>query len=223
MKLLRKREDGSITLEAAIVMPIFILFLIFLIFMIRFAITDIALNRAVSETAKQVSTQFYPVNKVVGTLTGQVEDVVTSNPNYIQMKDLTSTLQEEVEGQLIATFGPEGYELLIKGPAESAGAEAEAVLEGIIDDLIAEIESHLAPRILEPLVHFYLEDNQFVNKDNVEVLANTGEETYAIFPNPFREGEQYLLVTVAYDIEFPLINNTYRIKKQAYERVWLGS
>lgn len=55
MMKFKDKEEGSITLEAALVMPTFV----FLLFMIKFSLTDIALNRAATETAKQIATQVY--------------------------------------------------------------------------------------------------------------------------------------------------------------------
>src|SRR5690625_1189648 len=63
-----KNERGSVTLEAAVVMPFFILFVVFLIFMIRFALIDIAINQAAGETAKNVATQVYPAKRLVDTV-----------------------------------------------------------------------------------------------------------------------------------------------------------
>lgn len=55
MMKFKDKEEGSITLEAALVMPTFV----FLLFMIKFALTNIALNRVAAETAKQIATQVH--------------------------------------------------------------------------------------------------------------------------------------------------------------------
>lgn len=57
----KDKEEGSITLEAALVMPIFVFFVVFLMFMIKFSLTDIVLNRAATETVKQMATQASPI------------------------------------------------------------------------------------------------------------------------------------------------------------------
>ncbi|WP_280772019.1 TadE/TadG family type IV pilus assembly protein [Salipaludibacillus daqingensis] len=56
-----RKEDGSLTLEAALVMPVFLLFTVFLATMIRISIADMALKQAVSESTEIIATHAYPV------------------------------------------------------------------------------------------------------------------------------------------------------------------
>ncbi|KMK78251.1 TadE/TadG family type IV pilus assembly protein [Alkalihalobacillus pseudalcaliphilus] len=56
----RRSEDGSLTLEAAMVLPVFLLFTVFLAMMIRISVADMALKQAVSETTQIVATHAYP-------------------------------------------------------------------------------------------------------------------------------------------------------------------
>ncbi|WP_162880663.1 TadE/TadG family type IV pilus assembly protein [Paraliobacillus sediminis] len=106
MKLLRRKEDGSITLEAAVFMPFFILFLVFLLYMIKFALTDIALNRATSETAKQIATQVYPLqvtrDAVENVVTDKYEEITADlgdNKALIE-NELTASLTADLIGKL---------------------------------------------------------------------------------------------------------------------------
>lgn len=106
MKLLRRKEDGSITLEAAVFMPFFILFLVFLLYMIKFALIDIALNRATSETAKQIATQVYPLqvtrDAVENVVTDKYEEITADlgdNKALIE-NELTASLTADLIGKL---------------------------------------------------------------------------------------------------------------------------
>lgn len=56
----RSSEDGSLTLEAAMVMPVFLLFVVFLATIIRISIADMALTKAANETAEVISAHVYP-------------------------------------------------------------------------------------------------------------------------------------------------------------------
>lgn len=56
------REEGSITLEAALTLPFFLTFILALVTIVQVAITEIALQAAVSETAKQVAHHYEPVH-----------------------------------------------------------------------------------------------------------------------------------------------------------------
>lgn len=54
--------DGGVTLETALVMPVFLLFVFFLIFMIQTAVISMALHGALSQTARQSASSWYPIS-----------------------------------------------------------------------------------------------------------------------------------------------------------------
>src|SRR5690554_6513253 len=56
----KKSEDGSLTLEAAMVMPFFLLFVVFLATIIRVSVADMALRTAVNDTAEIIAAHVYP-------------------------------------------------------------------------------------------------------------------------------------------------------------------
>jgi len=58
----RTNEKGSITLEAALVLPLFLAFVLCLITIIRLTIVQMSLQNATSEMTKQVATHVYPVS-----------------------------------------------------------------------------------------------------------------------------------------------------------------
>jgi len=60
LKRFRRCEDGSLTLEAAMVMPFFLLFIVFMATIIRISIVDMALKKAASETAEVIAAHVYP-------------------------------------------------------------------------------------------------------------------------------------------------------------------
>jgi len=55
------RTAGSVTLETALVMPMFLLLIVFLGFMIRTAVISMALHGALSQTARQAASAWYPI------------------------------------------------------------------------------------------------------------------------------------------------------------------
>lgn len=57
-----EREGGSITLEAALALPFFLTMILALMATVQVAITEIALQTAVSETAKQIAHHYEPVH-----------------------------------------------------------------------------------------------------------------------------------------------------------------
>ena len=84
-----KSENGSITLEAALVLPFFMLFIVFMASIIRISVAEIALNKSVSETAQIISTHAYPAT----ILSDQVENLASDklsgiSTNIISLEDV---------------------------------------------------------------------------------------------------------------------------------------
>ncbi|MCD9024029.1 TadE family protein [Cohnella silvisoli] len=53
---------GGVTLETALVMPIFLMFVFFLIFIVQTAVISMALHGALSQTARQAASAWYPIS-----------------------------------------------------------------------------------------------------------------------------------------------------------------
>ncbi|MCL7748016.1 TadE/TadG family type IV pilus assembly protein [Halalkalibacter alkaliphilus] len=204
----RKKEDGGITLEAAIFMPIFIMFLVFLLFMIRFALTDIALNKAVSETAKQIALQSYPIHRVIDTGGKMATEALNKSDHYQQIKDDMGKNKDQIENELINTLGEDGYNQLIADPLAKARDDA-------IDGVTAQF--------LETIVQGYLAD---ADRMNLIDASSVSVVSPIKFPNLLNEdGNKFILITAEYRLVLPIpfLNREYTLQKQAYERVWLGS
>ncbi|MBO9596901.1 MAG: hypothetical protein J7559_03630 [Cohnella sp.] len=58
-------DRGGVTLEAAMLMPVFLLLVFFLIFMVQTAITSMALQGVLSQTVRQAAGAWYPVSLVI--------------------------------------------------------------------------------------------------------------------------------------------------------------
>ncbi|MGN8645408.1 TadE/TadG family type IV pilus assembly protein [Gracilibacillus sp. HCP3S3_G5_1] len=198
MKRFVRKEDGSITLEAALVMPFFILFLVFLMYMIKFALVEIAINRATSEATKQVATQLYPAEVVV-------DEVHTAASGTDIYQDLVPGIQENIElieESVKETLGEENYNT-IKGRAGAVLDEASAA-------------------VFTSVVNMYLEKEEemnIVDRDNVKV-------TSAVLPNIFSSsGNKYVEITTQYELDLPIpfIDEPFIIEKHSKERAWVGS
>jgi hypothetical protein len=55
-------KGGGVTLETALVMPIFLMFIFFLIFIVKTAVISMALHGALSQTARQAASAWYPIS-----------------------------------------------------------------------------------------------------------------------------------------------------------------
>ncbi len=65
---LHGEDKGSIVLEAAMVLPIFLFVAIFLVYIVQMTLLSTALNNVASDTAKYVSTHMYPVKTATQTV-----------------------------------------------------------------------------------------------------------------------------------------------------------
>lgn len=124
----KRKVTGSIVLEAAIILPIFLCFMLFLTTLIRISIVDMALTQALSSGTKQVATQMYPVGV-----------------SMTQIKDL------EKGSTLTALYPTESQKVLELREAfvQGTGAADRAILDNVfqplfdayIDDTVLRIEN----------------------------------------------------------------------------------
>lgn len=202
MKII-KNDSGSVTLEAAVFMPIFILFIVFLIFMIRFTLIDIAINQAANETAKNIATQVYPAKRMKDAAQEFIEGEIASNTKYTPIISDAKKVFTNIKGDLDALELTEGfYDLLPEVDI------TEMKNQAISHAISGPIESILIKE-LEPAV-----DIGFIEPENVSVSrASLGPDG------------KHIEIVVDYEFELPLpfIESKYKLQKRAYERLWIGS
>lgn len=198
MKRLLNKEDGSITLEAAIFMPFFVLFLVFLMYMIKFALVDIAINRATSETAKQIATQIYPAQLLVDEVQAKAE----GNEKYQELQAGVLENLNLIEEAVKSTLGENTYNNIKEKAGETLeGAAAMPITLVVKRYLASESEANI------------------IDIENVKV-------TSAKLPNVFSaSGNKYVEITTEYELDLPIpfIKEPFIIEKFAKERAWTGS
>lgn len=95
-----KNERASLTLEAAMVMPFFLLFIVFLAAMKRIGIAEIALDHAASETTEMIAEHVYPAallnRKISPTIDTFIKDKTNNQFNLAETKNLLSKGLNEV-------------------------------------------------------------------------------------------------------------------------------
>ncbi|KGA96951.1 hypothetical protein AJ85_20735 [Alkalihalobacillus alcalophilus ATCC 27647 = CGMCC 1.3604] len=115
LKRFMRREDGSLTLEAAMVMPVFLLFTVFLAMMIRISVADMALKQAVSETTQIVATHAYPAALIVEGGANAADNWIK---NFTEEEFDLSSVENLVE-EVLGVFGVDIMDVL-GGAAASA-------------------------------------------------------------------------------------------------------
>jgi len=212
--------NGGITLEAAIIMPMFIAFVFVLILFVRLAVTEIALKSAAVETTKLVAAHLYPVELLVDEAKSQYNGSQIGsgiNSAIDRVKQLQGKLEQtEQFVDDYAAWIPEPFIQLIEWEKEvrqSAETQTEEELRHLNDTV-------LQPKLnqaVKPIVYMFAdqsvleEDRMSVNKVN--------------WPSLSERDHAYLGIEVTYrfPIRVPFLNTELVLKKKAYERVWLGA
>ncbi|TCZ81014.1 pilus assembly protein [Paenibacillus albiflavus] len=211
---------GGITLEAAIITPMFIAFVLVLILFVRLAVTEIALKSAAAETTKLVSAHLYPVELLVN------EAISKYNGSKIG-EGINSAIErvEEAQGKLeqVEEF-VDDYAAWIPAPFINLIAWEKEMRESAVNQTQEEIE-HLNETVLQPKLNqvvtpivYMFADQSVLEKDRMQV-------TRVNWPSLTDRDHAYLGIEVSYrfPIRIPFLNTELILKKKAYERVWLGA
>lgn len=197
IKRLIRREEGSLTLEAAMVLPFFMLFMIFLATLIRIAIADMALYKATSETSEIIVSFAYPAEIV----TSYTEDLVKDKFN--------SMLPDDLDVDEVLDYANKGIDFFFP----------DADIEGNIQNFF----DSLAGGVLEKMIQSKFADT--VGNDTIFKKENLRVDDVKIPSLVGGSGGDYLKIDVSYDIgiSFPFVNKTITLSKTSYERIWTGS
>ncbi len=201
---LKKDTKGSLTLEASLIMPIFIVFLLLLMTMIRIAITEIALNNGVAETTKQIATHYYAIDllykewnktKASELVNKTIDDIDQERNEIIHAEDILKQYSEIL---------PEGVNTLLYARESFENTARESFQE-------------LINQAFTPVVNRYL-NNNIIDTRYLSVTKVT-------LPDLESRVDPYFGIELRYDmpLQLPFIHKTLVFKKKAYERVWIGA
>lgn len=195
MKRLIRKSDGSITLEAAMVVPFFMFFILFLTILIRLAVADMALYKAAAETSEIVVAYAYPAETVKEGISGYMNNKIK---NIEKEKDI------DIEGA--TKWAKESLDFF--------GVDVKGAIENFIESLTADVLTPVVRGKFEQATgnwNFFNPDKLKVN--NVEIPSLAGGK-----------GE-FLEINVQYefDLKIPFVDKTLILEKTSYERIWNGS
>lgn len=141
----RKRQRGSLTVEAILSFTVFLMVSFLMLHLVKLTMLSVALQNAVSETAKQIATAAYPIVWVNG-LQEQAEDKTYEiAENGIPMDEL---LGEDIGGaaeQFLLGTGGGDWQTVVQDFMQQ-GTDA---LWGLFDTLKGELSVQLAAHLLD--------------------------------------------------------------------------
>jgi len=188
----RMREEGSVTLEAALVMPVFLLFAIFLTFLIQTCVTTMALHGALSQTARQAASMWYPLSMAQESFsnTEAGEGLESVNRKLSGMKEML-----------------EQYGSLLPSPLSEWAEEAASRSWSIEENAAIPLFEALMEKIADPRV---------LDKDRLSIVK------VALPDSEGNDGNLTLESKYRLPMKVPFLGRALTLRASATERSWIG-
>ncbi|MBC8081222.1 MAG: hypothetical protein H7X86_12825 [Gorillibacterium sp.] len=208
------------TLEASIALPFFILLVLAMNCFIRLSVVESKLQSATSETVKEISTHFGPIDLLYREAH---KVVVTSKPGVIvgQVINKIEGAREQVLGvedaaiQMEALI-PEPIVHLLKWE-KTRREQLELSGNQFAQDAIQECVDPLLNQAFKPII-LHFSDDRVIHKENLTVVKVTMPDL-----NAYKHVDFGIEVEYKYQLPIPFVNKTITLRKRAMERVWIGS
>lgn len=207
-----KKNEGSMVVEAAMVMPIFLLFVLFLIFMVQMTLYSTALQSTVSDTVKVVSTHMYPAALAAQKWNRNGEGEIIQESREPESR---STSNWSIP-RLSLTDWSEKYASSLPSPLDDWVRDAVQKGEGPLQELQAEASQSILDVAVKPLLKPYV-TTEMLEYERIHV-------TNLVVPE-IKEGTRpYFGLQVSYELpmKVPFLNQSIVLEASAVERLWIG-
>lgn len=211
------RDEGSMVVEAALVLPMFLLFILFLIFIVQMTLYSTALQSTASDAVKIISTHMYPA-----ALAAQQRDVAGGGD------DAGEAGAEDGAGEsgsrsvwsiprLSLTEWSEAYVEKLPQPMESWVRAAVREGEGPLQQLQADASEAALDLVLKPMLRPYI-SSDWLEYSRIHVSNVT-------VPDLKKGTHPYFGLVVSYDLPMrvPFLNQRIVLEASAVERLWIGN
>lgn len=189
-------ERGSVTLEAAVVLPVFLLLAMLIILLVRTAIVSMALQNALTQTVRLAASVWYPIHQAQSAAeANQPERPDTGDESAGEggkLRDILETIGEYA-GELPSP---------LKEWAEALEDGKLALQEEAAKMIFSALAVSLADENVLDAERFQLVNVDLPNRDNGQFLTLTGQ-----YRLPFR---------------VPFTGQPLIIRAAAAERIWVG-
>ncbi|WP_438432872.1 hypothetical protein [Gorillibacterium sp. sgz500922] len=207
------------TLEAAILLPFFLAFLLALHALLRLSIVEIKVQGAASETVKEVSTHYAPIDR----LYAEAKQALGGTKTVQVLNSVIGQIQSARQAAIQAEEGAQNYAALIPEPLlelveweRNSRMELEARGQAAADGIVQEYVDPVLNAAFKPIVWHYA-DNRVLQKDRFRITKVT-------LPDLNADKEPWFGVSVEYEYRLPIpfLTKTITIRKSAMERAWVG-
>lgn len=210
MKLLKKQrsagsEQGSMVVEASIVLPMFMFFVIFLIYIVQMTLISTALQSTVSDTVKTISSHIYPVSLAINK--GSEGNNAASQENQASHWEIPKLSLYDWASEYSASL-----------PSPLNQWVMDAATAG--DEPLQQLKNQAAETVLDPVIKPILKSfmpERLLDYDRIHV-SNVS------IPNLKSGQSPYLGIEVSYElpIKVPFMNKKIVLQAKAQERLWIG-
>ncbi|MDY0408520.1 TadE family protein [Virgibacillus soli] len=192
---LLRRENGSITIEAALLIPIILTFILFLTSLVKISIAEMALQDAVSDTAQTVAHYTFlslvAEKKIQETTDGFIDDLKDKAGDSLGNHDIANNLLEKL-AQMGKDLVPTSGQVIDK-------YGAKPLYEKAVKDKYREI----------------VKGGDFFNPDGIKIFKHE-------YPNTRNDAKAIVGAEVELKIVVPFFEKKVKVKKLATERAWAG-
>lgn len=193
-------EQGSIVVEASLVLPVFLFAFIFLVYIVQMTAYSTVLQTTASEAAKQVSVHLYPVQMAA-------DQLKKTEPVSKALQGFAKISFSELAARYASSL-PEP----IDGWVKEAAATGDVPLRSMKDQLSSVVLDPVVKPLLKPLI----QDGP-LREDRLHVI---GIEV----PTTGESNEPYFGVELTYELplKVPFTGKPLLIRAKAEERAWIG-
>ncbi|SDW45833.1 TadE/TadG family type IV pilus assembly protein [Paenibacillus sp. CF384] len=218
----RSSETGSITLEAALLLPIVLMVVIFFICLIRLNTVQMALHSTVSQTVRQAAANIHPVDLALQQLRASVgenhelgvaDHSVTEPQADAEAGTRTEAALPPVLQQLPGVdFIAEKLEDWLPAPA---GLLLSSALQGDWKPIVDAAATEAGRGIIEPLLRQEA-DNSVLDPERLRLSKLS-------LPDLKNRSDVSLLIEAEYEFKlgFPFTKKSIVLRERAEERVWV--
>lgn len=191
-------QQGSIVLEAAIVVPLILIALIAFSLFISLCGAQMALHSAASQAARGIAAHIYPV-ELARAQAASSQTAAAAEEASAALPGWTETAAD------IAEWLP-----------EPAGELVSSALRGDWSPLENMAATELGRHVVEPYVRQYV--NESLLKPERVKLAKL------VLPDLQHKEEPYIVIALEYEypVKLPFVRKAIVLREQAFERVWVS-
>ncbi|MEC0180396.1 pilus assembly protein [Paenibacillus peoriae] len=197
----KRCEQGSIVVEASLVLPLFLFFIVFLIYMVQMTLVSTALQTTASEAVKQVSAKIYPVSLAVDAASTKIDAVrepLDELPK-LSVSEYASKFAEQLPPP-IGDWLDSAVQGVQKPMEELRGRLTEAALDPVVKPM------------LKPFMEASILEYGRIHVTSVHVPSLTGTK------------DPYFRLELSYELpmKVPFLYRSIVLQAAAEERLWIG-